>query len=83
MSNAPSFTKWLMQYRGEETAVGDLARRVAQDVEWEDPRSLEALESALQGAGCPRAVLETARRAWRRYLADSGARVRPGGGRPA
>jgi hypothetical protein len=73
----------LVQHRAEETAVGDLARQVAQDAEWEDPRSLEALESALLGAGRPPAVLETARRAWRRYLADSGVRRPPGGGRAA
>jgi hypothetical protein len=83
MASRLTFTRWLMQYRGEETAVGDLARQVAQDVEWEDPRSLDALESALLGAGCAPAVLETARRAWRRYAGDSGLRTRPGGGRPA
>jgi hypothetical protein len=71
MAEVLRFTKWLMQYRGEETALGDLARQVAQDPEWQDPGSLAALESALQGAGCSMATLQTARRAWRRYLADS------------
>jgi hypothetical protein len=70
MAGPPTFTKWLMQYRGEETAFGDFARAVAQDPEWEDPRSLPSLESHLQGAGCSHATLETARRAWRRYAAD-------------
>ncbi len=71
MAGALTFTKWLTQYRGEETAFGDFARAVVQDPEWEDPRSLSALESQLQGAGCSHATLGTARRAWRRYVADS------------
>jgi hypothetical protein len=66
-----TFTKWLLQHRGEETAIGDLARQVAQDAEWTDPLTLSALESTLLGAGCSGAVLETARRAWRRYAADA------------
>jgi len=70
MADASGFTKWLLQYRGEKTAFGDFARAVAQDPEWENPRSLPALESLLQGAGCAHATLETARRAWRRYAAD-------------
>jgi len=70
MAEAAAFTKWLQQYQGEMTAFGDFARAVARDPEWEDPRSLPALESQLQGAGCSHATLETARRAWRRYLAD-------------
>ncbi len=70
MAGSPTFTKWLLQYRGEETTFGDFARAVARDPEWEDPRSLPALESHLQGAGCSHATLETARRAWRRYTAD-------------
>ncbi len=70
MAGPPTFTKWLMQYRGEQTAFGDLARAVERDTEWEDPRSLTALESLLQGAGCQHTTLVTARRAWRRYAAD-------------
>jgi hypothetical protein len=70
MADAPSFTKWLLQYRGEKTAFGDFARAVARDPEWDDPRSLAALESQVQGAGWSHATLETARRAWRRYAAD-------------
>ncbi len=66
-----TFTKWLLQHRGEETAIGDLARQVARDTEWTDPRTLSALESELLGAGCPQTVLETARRAWHRYVADA------------
>ncbi len=76
MAEALSFTKWLLQYRGEDTAFGDFARAVAQDPEWEDPRSLSLLESHLQGAGCSQASLETARRAWRRYAADCAPRER-------
>jgi hypothetical protein len=64
------FTKWLLQYRSEKTALGDLARSVAQDHEWQDPPTLESLESQLLGAGRSRAILETARRAWRRYVGD-------------
>ncbi len=71
-----TFTKWLLQLRGEETAIGDLARQVAEDPEWTDPHTLSALESTLLGAGCSGAVLETARRAWRRYAADA-PRVKP------
>jgi hypothetical protein len=76
MANAHSFTKWLQQCRGEETAFGDFARAVAKDPEWDDPHSLAALESHLQGAGCSHATLETARRAWRRYTADCAPRRR-------
>jgi hypothetical protein len=72
MANRLPFSKWLLQYQGEATAVGDLARQVARDPEWADPPSLAALESQLSGAGCARAVLETARRAWRRYASDAG-----------
>lgn len=76
MAEAAAFTKWLQQYQGEMTAFGDFARAVARDPEWEDPRSLPALESQLQGAGCSHATLETARRAWRRYAADCAPRRR-------
>ncbi len=76
MAEVAAFTKWLQQYRGEATAVGDFARAVARDPEWEDPRSLPALESQLQGGGCSHATLETARRAWRRYAADCAPRRR-------
>ncbi len=65
------FTRWLLQYRKEATAVGDLARRVAGDPEWTDPPTLAALESQLSGAGLPQATLDVARRAWRRYLSDA------------
>lgn len=76
MAEVAAFTKWLQQYRGEATAFGDFARAVARDPEWEDPRSLPALESQLQGAGCSLATLEIARRAWRRYTADCAPRRR-------
>ena len=46
-----TYTRWLMQYRSEDTAVGDLARRIARDAEWEDPPTQAALESMLRGAG--------------------------------
>ncbi len=82
MTDGATFTRWLMQYRGEETAFGEFARAVVQDPEWQDPSSLGALESQLQGAGCSHATLETARRAWRRYAADCAPpRRTPGGGR--
>jgi hypothetical protein len=71
MADAATFTKWLRQYRGEATAIGDFARAVERDPEWEDPRNLPALESFLQGAACVHATLETARRAWRRYSGDN------------
>ncbi|HTX52745.1 MAG TPA: hypothetical protein VMD08_05010 [Candidatus Baltobacteraceae bacterium] len=65
-----TFTKWLTQFRGEQTALGDLARRVRADTEWEDPRSLAALESALLGAGRSQAEVQVARRAWHRFRGD-------------
>jgi len=68
------FTKWLLQYQGEATVVGDLARQVARDPEWTDPATLAALESQLLGAGSPQATLDVARRAWRRYASDAGTR---------
>ena len=77
MPNRLPFTRWLLQYRGEATAVGDLARQVARDHEWTDPPSLAALESQLSGAGCGQVVLDTARRAWRRFASDVGGRSRP------
>ncbi len=77
-----TFTAWLLQRRGEETAFGELARRVAADAEWVDPQSLGALESTLQGAGCSQAVMQTARRAWQRYLADAGTARAPEVGPP-
>ncbi len=73
MTNGLSFGKWLSQYRAEKTDLGDLARQVAADPEWQEPASLAALESYLMGAGRSQHVLDTARRAWRRYAADSGA----------
>ncbi len=78
MAGTSGFTKWLFQHRGEKTAFGDFARAVARDPEWDDPQTLAALESLLQGAGCAHATLETARRAWRRYVADT-APSRPAG----
>ena len=74
MTSRFPFTKWLLQYQKEATAVGDLARRVARDPEWTDPPTLAALESQLSGAGSPRATLDVARRAGRRYAADAGTR---------
>jgi hypothetical protein len=70
------FTRWLMQFRGEQTAVGELARYAARDTDWSDPSSLAALESLLRGAGCSQAVLDVARRAWCRYASDAGPRPR-------
>ncbi len=75
MPAAPSsrgftFTKWLVQFRGEHTALGDFARQVARDTDWQDPPSLAALESALLGAGRPPGEMQTARRAWLRYTGD-------------
>ncbi len=64
------FTKWLLQFQRDATAVGDLARQVARDPEWTDPATLAALESQLLGAGSSRAVVDVARRAWRRYASD-------------
>jgi hypothetical protein len=72
MAGSSGFTRWLLQYRGEKTAFGDFARAVARDPEWDDPQTLAGLESLLQGAACTHATLETARRAWRRYVADAG-----------
>jgi len=69
-----TFTKWLLQRQKEATAVGDLARQVARDPEWTDPKTLAALESQLSGAGSPQATLDVARRAWRRYASDAGTR---------
>ncbi len=82
MAGALTFTTWLFQHRGEQSVFGDFARAVARDTEWENPSSLAALESQLQGAGCSHATLEVARRAWRRFTADSAppARRRPEGG---
>ncbi len=69
-----TFTKWLLQYQKEATGVGDLARQVAGDPEWTDPTTIAALESQLLGAGSPQAILDVARRAWRRYASDAGPR---------
>ena len=78
MASTSGFTKWLLQHRGEKSAFGDFARAVARDPEWDDPGSLAALESMLQGAACAHATLETARRAWRRFAADSATPRRAG-----
>ena len=76
MSGRLTFTRWLMQFRGEDTALGDLARQVAADPEWADPLALPALESVLRGAGCSETVLDVARRGWRRYASDATPRPR-------
>jgi hypothetical protein len=68
------FTRWLLQHQKEATALGDLARQVARDTEWSDPSSLAGMESQLLGAGSSQAVLDVARRAWRRYASDAGPR---------
>jgi len=65
-----TFSKWLTQFRSEQTALGDLARQVERDTDWQDPPSLAALESALLGAGRPQVEVQTARRAWHRYTGD-------------
>jgi hypothetical protein len=72
-----TFTKWLLQRQKEATAVGDLARQVARDPEWTDPKTLAALESQLSGAGSPQATLDVARRAWRRFASDAGTQPKP------
>jgi hypothetical protein len=76
MDGGYTFTKWLLQYQREPTAVGDLARQVARDPEWIDPPTLTVLESQLSGAGSPQATLDVARRAWRRYASDNRPRAR-------
>jgi hypothetical protein len=68
-----SFTKWLMQFQRESTAIGDLARRIARDTEWQDPSSSDAMESQLSGAGVSAETVQVARRAWRRYASDTAA----------
>jgi len=77
MDGGYPFTKWLSQYQGEATAIGDLARQVAHDPEWTDPPTLAALESQLSGAGSPPATVDVARRAWRRYTSDTKPRPKP------
>jgi len=71
MDGGYTFTRWLLQYQREPTAVGDLARQVADDPEWTDPPTLAALESQLSGAGSSRGTLDVARRAWQRYTSDA------------
>ena len=77
MAGRYTFTKWLLQYQRDATAIGDLARQVAHDPEWTDPPTLAALESQLSGAGAPRATMDIARRAWRRYASDTKPRPKP------
>lgn len=77
MAGRYTFTRWLLQYQREATAVGDLARQVSGDPEWTDPQTLDALESQLSGAGAARPMLDVARRAWRRYTSDAKPRAKP------
>jgi hypothetical protein len=71
MATRFTFTKWLQQFQNESTAIGDLARQVAVDTEWQDPVTIASVESQLSGAGYSQPLLEVARRAWRRYISDA------------
>jgi hypothetical protein len=71
MATRFTFTRWLQQFQQDSTAIGDLARQVVRDTEWQDPTTLAAMESQLSGAGCALPLLEVARRAWNRYISDA------------
>ena len=67
MAGAFSFTEWLMQRRKEDTAIGDLARDVAQNTGWQNPETLERLLLLLEGWGACEEARDAARKAWRQF----------------
>jgi hypothetical protein len=67
MTGAFTFTQWLMQRCKEDTAIGDLARDVAQNTGWQNPETLERLLLLLQGWGACEGAREAAHKAWRQF----------------
>jgi len=66
--SAPSFRQWLLRFRREESAIGDLARDALADTDWpRDSGSLSKYARHLEDVGaCDRAA-DTLREAWARY----------------
>jgi hypothetical protein len=63
-----SFRRWLKQFTGEQSAIGDLARDVLADPSWPwGPGSLARYETHLDEAGASAAAVDTLRKAWKRY----------------
>ena len=75
MTGAFTFTQWLMQRCKEDTAIGDLARDVAQNTGWQNPAPLERLLLLLQGWGACEGASEAAHKAWRQ-LSETTQRAR-------
>ena len=65
---ARGFRAWLLQFRRDESALGDLARDVLADPDWpRGPGSLARFEAHLEDAGACDEAAGALREAWARY----------------
>ena len=70
--SVPSFRRWLRQFRGEESPIGDLARDIHADPGWpRGPGTLARYQEHLQEAGAAPDALAALHSAWRRYQQES------------
>jgi hypothetical protein len=64
MANPTGFTPWLNGHVDQKNAIGDLARRVANDPHWPNAANLETYLEYLQEQGAPPELERTLLEAW-------------------
>lgn len=63
-----TFTEWLLNHKGDDGSIGDLARDVANDTEWPSSAiTLGEYESYLISLGASGNALDALRSAWSRF----------------
>jgi len=63
-----TFTEWLLNHKGDDGSIGDLARDVANDTEWPSSAiTLAEYESHLISLGASENALAALRSAWSRF----------------
>ncbi|MGW8327952.1 YozE family protein [Streptomyces sp. NPDC055897] len=67
MPNPKSFTAWLKTHKGQQNAIGDLARDVSADPGWPSRRGRQGQLDYLDDRGAVRAAIDTLDRAWDQY----------------
>ncbi len=72
-AGTPTFRAWLAEHRKAETAIGDLARDVAEDREYRGSLTYDTLRQRIRDAGGYPPALQTLDQAWAQYQAQAGA----------
>lgn len=62
-----NFKEWILQYVGENSAIGDLANDISNDVNFPDLNSKEDIENYLESQGACYSAMATFNEAWMRY----------------